>query len=69
MAEKRRQESQGRFEREGARLLQQSQPRKARVEASTTGGRKPSRLFLRQNDWDEEEIDFREDRERSKQPD
>ena len=69
MAEKRRQIREGRLEREGARLLQQSQPRKARFETSTTGGRKPSRLFLRQNDWDEEEIDFREDRERPKQPD
>ena len=69
MAEKRRQEPQGRLERQGARILQQSQSRQARFEAATTGGRKPSRLFLRQNDWDEEEIDFREDRERPKLPD
>lgn len=69
MAEKRRQEREGRLEREGARLLQQSQPRKTRFEAATTGGRKPSRLFLRQNDWDEEEVDFREDSERPKLPD
>jgi hypothetical protein len=66
MAEERRQEPKWRLERQGPRF-----GKKARheLEASSTRGRKPSRLFLRQNDWDEEEVDFREDRERPKQPD
>lgn len=60
-----RQKPQGRLERQGAGLC-----KKAGDEFKTASARrgKPSRLFLRQNDWDEEEVDFRENRERPEQP-
>jgi hypothetical protein len=62
MAEERRQEPEWRLERQGAGLRE-----KARHEFETAPARrwKPSRLFLRQNDWDEEEVDERQDSKRS----
>jgi hypothetical protein len=66
MATQRRKEPEGRVERERSSL---SEKARHGSKAAPTRRGKPSRLFLRQNDWDEEEIDFREDRERPKQPD
>ena len=50
----------GRFERQRARLLQQSQPREAGAEGPRAGTkdrqrRSEAKVFLRQNVWNEEE--------------
>jgi hypothetical protein len=63
MAEERGQIREGRLERQGSGLCES-----ARHELETSPARrwKPSRLFLRQNDWDEEEVDERQNSKRSK---
>ena len=66
MATQGRQEPQGGFEREGPRLLQQSQSGQAGVESTPARGRLTARLLLRSNEWHEEEINKRENGERSK---
>jgi hypothetical protein len=63
MAAIRRQESLWWFECQRARQLQQSQPREAGVKSPATGGRFKEEVILRPDDGDEEEIDFRKDRE------
>jgi hypothetical protein len=61
MAEERRQESQGRLERQGTRLRE-----KARHELETSPARRrlPARLFLCEDGRDEKEIDIRQNRQR-----
>lgn len=68
MDKKRRQKPQRWFEREGEGVLQRSQPRQTRFETATTTRRLPARFFLREDDGDEEEIDFSEDSQRPEQP-
>jgi len=63
MAEKRRQEREGRIERQRSSLCQEG---RHESEASTARGRQTQRLFLRKNDRNEEEIDERKDRQGSK---
>jgi hypothetical protein len=58
-----RQIREGRFERQGSGLCESA---RHEFETSPTRGRKPSRLFLRQNDWDEKEVDERQNSKRSK---
>jgi hypothetical protein len=69
MDEERRQEPKGRLERKGTGFLQRSQSGETRAKASSTRGRLKARLFLREDEWNEEEADQREDRERPKLPD
>jgi len=57
MDKKRRKEPGGWFEREGEGVLQRSQPRKARLEATSTQSQKRKRrwqeeVFLREDDGD-----------------
>jgi len=63
MDKERRQESKGRLERQRSRLCEG--PR-YESKAATTGGRLKARLFLREDEWHEEKVNVREDRERSK---
>ena len=49
-------------EREGEGFLQRSQSRKARIESSAARGWLKERQFLREDDGDEEEINFRKNR-------
>ena len=65
MAEERRQVREGRFERQGPCFLQQSQSGQAGVESTPARGRLTARLLLRSNEWHEEEINKREDGQRS----
>ena len=58
----RRKEPERRAEREGAGFLQRSQSRKARIESSAARRRFTQRFILREDDGDEEEINFRENR-------
>jgi hypothetical protein len=69
MDEERRQEPKGRLERQGPGFLQRRQSGETRAKASSTRGRLKARLFLREDEWNEEEADQREDRERPKLPD
>jgi hypothetical protein len=62
MAEKRRQEREGRIERQRASLCQETRDE---LEASTARGRQTARLFLRKNDRHEAEIDERKNRKGS----
>ena len=66
MDAQRRQEPQGGLEREGPRLLQQSQSGQAGVESTPARGRLTARLLLRSDEWHEKEVDQREDGQRSK---
>jgi len=63
MAAQRGQIREGRLERQGTGLCES-----ARHELETAPARrwKPSRLFLRQNDWIKEEVDERQNSKRSK---
>jgi hypothetical protein len=63
MAAQRRQESLWWFECQRARQLQQGQSWETGVEASAAGRWVKKKVILRQDDRDEEEADFREDRE------
>ena len=65
MATQRGEVREGRFERQGAGVLQQGEPRQARPEGSTARGRLPARLFLREDEWDEKKVDQRKNRKRS----
>jgi hypothetical protein len=56
MATKRRQESEGRFEREGEGLLQRGQSRKARIESAATRGWIKERQLLRSVGWTDEDV-------------
>jgi hypothetical protein len=62
MAEERREEPRGRFERQRASLCQS-----ARYEFETSPARRrlPARLFLCEDEWNEKEVDEREDGKRS----
>ena len=64
MATQGRQIGRGRFECQGASLLQQSQSGQAGPESPTARGRLTARLFLRKDEWYEKEIDKREDGKR-----
>ena len=68
MDKKRRQKPQRWTEREGEGVLQRSQPRQTRFESATATRRLPARFFLREDDGDEEEVDFSEDSQRPEQP-
>ena len=68
MDKKRRQKPQRWFEREGEGVLQRSQPRQTRFETTAATRRLPARFFLREDDGDEEEINFSEDSQRPEQP-
>jgi len=59
----RRQKSLWWFECQRTRQLQQGQSRETGVEASATGRRFKEEVILCSDDGDEEEADFREDRE------
>jgi hypothetical protein len=63
MDTQRRQKPRGWLERQGAGLCESAG---YELETSPARGRKPSRLFLRKNDWDEEEVDERKNSKRSK---
>lgn len=63
MAEKRRQEREGRIERQRSSLCQEARDE---LEASTARGRQTARLFLRKDDRHEEEVNERKDRQGSK---
>ena len=65
MDTQRRQEPKGRFEREGPCVLQQSQSGQAGVESTPARGRLTARLFLRSDEWHEEEVDQCKDGQRS----
>ena len=52
------------FECQRARLLQRSQSGEAGAEGSTAGGWRTEKVILRPDDGDEEEADFRQDRQR-----
>ena len=63
----------GRFERQRARLLQQSQPREAgaegpRAQAKDRERRSEAKVLLRQNVWDEVQVDEFKDSQRPEQP-
>jgi hypothetical protein len=63
----------GRFERQRARLLQQSQPRETgaespRAQAKDRERRSEAKVLLRQNVWNEVEADKCQDRQRPEQP-
>jgi len=64
MAEERRQESQGRLERQGTSLLQQGKPGETGLETSAAGRRQQARLFLRPYERDEKEANERKNRKR-----
>ena len=64
MAAQRGEVREGRLECQGAGVLQQGKPRQARPEGPTARGRLPARLFLREDVWDEEKTDEREDGQR-----
>ena len=66
MDTQRRQEPQGWLEREGSRLLQQSQSGQAGVESTPARGRLTARLLLRPDERHEEEVDQCKDGQRSK---
>jgi hypothetical protein len=68
MDKKRRKEQKRWTEREGEGVLQRSQPRQTRFEATTATRRLPARFFLREDDRYEEEADFRENGQRPEQP-
>jgi hypothetical protein len=53
---KRRQESEGRFEREGEGLLQRGQSRKARIESAATRRWLKERQLLRSVGWTDEDV-------------
>jgi hypothetical protein len=59
----------GRLERQGPGFLQRRESGETRVKSPATRGRQKARLFLREDDWHEEKVDQREDRERPKLPD
>ena len=61
MAEERRQEPKGWLECQGSRLREKA---RHELETSPAGRRLTPRLFLRKDDWHEEEIDEREDGQR-----
>ena len=65
MAEERRQKPQGWLERQGARLRKNARDE---FKTSPAGRRQQARLFLRQNDRNEEETYQREDGERPEFP-
>ena len=69
MATQGRQVGEGRVERQGPRLLQQSKPRQAGSESPSTRGRPTPRLFLRSYGRHEEEADQCQDSQRPRQPD
>jgi len=69
MAEERGQEPKWWLERQGPGFLQRRQSGETRIKAPSTRGRLKARLFLREDEWNEEEADQREDRERPKLPD
>jgi len=62
MAEERRQIGEGRIERQGPRLCEET---RYESEASAARGRQTARLFLRKNEWNEKETYERKDRKRS----
>ena len=66
MDKERGQVREGRLERQGTGLRESA---RYESKATTTGGRLKARLFLREDEWHEEKINLREDRERSKLPD
>jgi hypothetical protein len=68
MDKKRRKEQKRWIEREGEGILQRSQPRQTRFETTAATRRLPARFFLREDDGDEEEVDFSEDSQRPEQP-
>jgi hypothetical protein len=61
MATQRRQEPQGRLKRQGPSLCEE---RRHELETAATRRRIKERLFLRQNVWNEKEIDIRKNSER-----
>jgi len=61
MAEERGQVREGRLERQRSRLCESA---RHEFETSPAGRRLPARFFLRKDEWDEEEIDKREDGQR-----
>lgn len=63
MAEERRQESQGWFERQRASLLQRSESRQAGTESTSAGGRSAKAFLLRAHGRDEKEAHFLQNRE------
>ena len=63
MDKERGQVREGRVERQRSRLCEG--PR-YESKAATTRGRLKARLFLREDEWHEEKVNVREDRERSK---
>jgi len=63
MAEERRQVREGRLERQGASLCQSA---RHELETSPAGRRLTARLLLCKDEWHEEEVDFRQNRQRSK---
>jgi hypothetical protein len=62
MDKKRRKEPEGWAEREGEGFLQRSQSRKARLESSAARRRITQKFILREDDGDEEEINFSKNR-------
>jgi len=66
MATQGRQIGEGRIERQGTGLCEKTRDES---EAPSTRGRQQARLFLLQDDWDEEKADFRKDSQRPKQSD
>jgi len=56
-----RQKSEWRFKRQGASLCEE---RRSQLETTSTRGRLKARLFLREDDRHEKEIDIRKDSER-----
>jgi hypothetical protein len=62
MDKKRRKEPEGWAEREGEGFLQRSQSRKARLESSAARRRFTQKFILREDDGDEEEINFSKNR-------
>jgi len=65
MATQRGEVREGWLERQGTGFLQRGQPRKTRIETSSTRGRLTARLFLCKDDWYEEKVDQRKDGKRS----
>jgi hypothetical protein len=66
MDKERGQVREGRLERKRSRLCEGPRDES---KAATTRGRLKARLFLREDEWHEEKVNLREDRERSKLPD
>jgi len=66
MATQRREESERWFKRQGSGIRKEGGDE---FKASPTRGRIKEEIFLRQNVWDESQVDFSKDGERSEQQD